>query len=85
MRSLLKLTKGVVDLPPESVIERVVGKGSERFEDAGHCEMALKIFMYNMKFTIVSPESYYEGCATYCTHQDCNKPLLFEKVSPSSL
>ena len=81
MRDLLKLTKGVVDLPSETVIEKVVGRGIKLFEDAEHCEMALKIFMFNMKITIVSPESYYEGCSTYCTHDNCNKPLLFEKVS----
>ena len=42
---------------------------------------ALKVFLFNYKVTLVSPESYYSGCSMTCPHDGCDHPLNFLKVN----
>ena len=80
-RQLLKTTKGVIDLPVETLIDSCIGTNPDRFNSPSNCELVLKLFLYNCKITIVSPETYYPGCAVRCPCEGCNEQLLFQKVN----
>lgn len=80
--SILDATKGVLEINNETAIRKLVGKkGIYTSED--HCRTVMKIFLYNAKITIVSPETYYEGCAITCPHRNCTRKLMFHAVSKS--
>ena len=69
-----------MDLLVETLIDSCIGKNPDRFNSLSNYELVLKLFLYNCKITIVSPEAYYLGCAVRCPCERCNEQLLFQKV-----
>ena len=82
LSDLLQNTKGILDLPSETVLKHLLQSSKpETFKDESSCMLALKVFLFNYKITIVSPETYYSGCSMTCPHEGCDHPLYFLKVN----
>ena len=67
---------GVLDLPAEALLSLFYGQ-DEWYRLDGAAKFALQVFMFAMKITVVSPETYYGPCPTKCP--DCEEPLRFAR------
>ncbi len=79
--SKLILLLGTIDLPPETILSLYYGQTNFHNLD-GAPSFALKVFLYNFRFTVVSPESFFGPldlkCPT-CKKCDREEPLRFWK------
>ena len=67
---------GTLDLPAEALLGLLYGQ-DEWYGLDGAVKFALQVFMFAMKITVVSPETYYGPCPTTCP--TCDEPLKFER------
>lgn len=79
LASLLQSTKGVLDLPTDSVIENMFkDKSWYKFEE--NRELCLRLFLFNLPLSVVLPETYYDSCSQKCPHENCSENLVFKDI-----
>ena len=80
MKNYLLSTKGVLDLPVETLLEKLGKSDLKTFCFEENCEFTKKLILLNYKITLVSPESYYDCGEISCPHDGCNEKLRFQQV-----
>ena len=82
LKENLKFTKGSLHLPPCSLLDLIFERRANWHEDADSRLLALKVFLYcDTKITLISPESWYDGCSVDCPKCDDRSRLVFAGVN----